>query len=100
MRKCLDDSDDEVRERAYFYIVLIEQSLPAEQSVLDEELSVTAESDNELEELREFVFDPSQNIDVDALEKYLTENAEALKESDELISIDVSKMVRKNAPTT
>ena len=68
LRKCLDDSDDEVRERAYFYIVLIEQSLPAEQSVLGEELSITAESDNELEELRDFVFDPSQNIDVDALE--------------------------------
>lgn len=24
LRKCLEDSDDEVRERAYFYIVLIE----------------------------------------------------------------------------
>lgn len=25
LRKCLEDSDDEVRERAYFFIVLIEQ---------------------------------------------------------------------------
>ena len=34
LRKCLDDSDDEVRERAYFYIILIEKDL--EDSVLDE----------------------------------------------------------------
>lgn len=27
LKKCLDDSDDEVRERAYFYIVLIEKQL-------------------------------------------------------------------------
>ena len=27
LRKCLDDSDDEVRERAYFYIVLIEKDM-------------------------------------------------------------------------
>jgi len=27
LRKCLNDSDDEVRERAYFYIVLIEKDL-------------------------------------------------------------------------
>ena len=27
LKKCLDDSDDEVRERAFFYIVLIEKDL-------------------------------------------------------------------------
>ncbi len=27
LKKCLDDSDDEVRERAYFYIILIEKDL-------------------------------------------------------------------------
>jgi hypothetical protein len=34
LRKCLDDSDDEVRERAYFYIILIEKDLG--ETVLDE----------------------------------------------------------------
>ena len=46
IRKCLDDSDDEVRERAYFYIVLIEQGM--NESVLGEDLKIeeTAESEN------------------------------------------------------
>ena len=34
LKKCLDDSDDEVRERAYFYIVLIEKDMQNHQSVL------------------------------------------------------------------
>jgi coatomer protein complex subunit gamma len=38
LRKCLDDSDDEVRERAYFYIVLIEKDM--KDSVLDERLAI------------------------------------------------------------
>jgi hypothetical protein len=66
--------------------------------VLDEELSVTAESDNELEELRNFVFDPSQNIDVEALEQYLNDNADEIKESEEILQIDVSQMVKKEVP--
>jgi vesicle coat complex subunit len=46
IRKCLDDSDDEVRERAYFYIVLIEHGM--NESVLGEDLQIdeTAESEN------------------------------------------------------
>jgi coatomer protein complex subunit gamma len=34
LKRCLDDSDDEVRERAYFYIVLLEKDL--EDTVLDD----------------------------------------------------------------
>ena len=33
LKKCLEDSDDEVRERAYFYIVLIEKDM--QESVLN-----------------------------------------------------------------
>lgn len=66
--------------------------------MLDEDLSVTAESDNELEELRNFVFDPAQNIDVDALEQYLNDNADEIKESEEILQIDVSQMVKKDVP--
>lgn len=43
LRKCLDDSDDEVRERAYFYIVLIEKDL--QNSILDDEMSLKSEDD-------------------------------------------------------
>lgn len=60
-----------MRERAYFYICLIESDMKAEESCLSDELSLTAESDNELGDLRDFVFKPENNIDVDALESYL-----------------------------
>ena len=38
LKKCLDDSDDEVRERAYFYIVMIEQDM--KKSILQEEIQL------------------------------------------------------------
>ena len=73
LRKCLDDSDDEVRERAYFYIVLIEKDLG--ETVLDEELMIKEDDgEEELIELREFVFDQETNINIDALEAYLNAN--------------------------
>ena len=43
LRKCLDDSDDEVRERAYFFIILIEQDM--KESVLDADLALSAADD-------------------------------------------------------
>ena len=56
LRKCLDDSDDEVRERAYFYIVLIEKDVQG--TVLEEKLQIQDQDDeDELIELRDFVFD-------------------------------------------
>ena len=86
LKKCLDDSDDEVRERAYFYIVLIEKDMQDCQSVLQDNM-VIPESDNEedeeLLELRDFVFDQETNINVDALEAYLNENKEQLCDQDE-----------------
>jgi coatomer protein complex subunit gamma len=79
LRKCLDDSDDEVRERAYFYIVMIEQDM--NNTVLDDNLSISSagglpEDKQEMAEVRNFIFDTNTNIDVNALEQYLTTNQE------------------------
>lgn len=72
IRKCLDDSDDEVRERAYFYIVLIEHGM--NESVLGNDLALdnfenTNDSKNNnneelYEDLQNFVFNTDKNIDV------------------------------------
>jgi coatomer protein complex subunit gamma len=79
LRKCLDDSDDEVRERAYFYIVLIEKDLG--ETVLEEQLQIQdQDGEDELIELRDFVFDQQTNINVDALEAYLNANKAKLIE--------------------
>lgn len=77
LKKCLDDSDDEVRERAYFYIVMIEQDM--NNSVLDDNLSISSKGglkdDNEdMAEVRNFIFDINTNIDVNALEQYISAN--------------------------
>jgi hypothetical protein len=87
LKKCLDDSDDEVRERAYFYIVLIENDMK-EDSVLGEDFALT-EQDEELVALRDFVFDQDININVDALEAYLNQNKEAIEEQEDEINIDI-----------
>lgn len=80
LRKCLDDSDDEVRERAYFYIVLIEKDL--QNSILEDDMSLKDENEDdqgEMIELRKFVFDQETNINVDALEAYLNANMEEME---------------------
>lgn len=48
MHKCLQDSDDEVRERALFYIGLLEEN----QKVVDP----STESDDR-DDIKEFIFD-------------------------------------------
>ena len=70
-----------------------------EESCLGQDLILTAESDNELGELRDFVFDTNQNIDVDALESYLQQNAQIIQEQDDLIDVDLSKMVAEKPAT-
>lgn len=99
LRKCLEDSDDEVRERAYFFIVLIEQDL--KESVLEGDLALSEADDassagdmQELADLRQFVFDPHHNIDVNALEAYLTDNKDQIVEQEnELFSVDIKSMM-------
>mmetsp|Transcript_33485 Transcript_33485/g.51413 ORF Transcript_33485/g.51413 Transcript_33485/m.51413 type:complete len:334 (+) Transcript_33485:1013-2014(+) len=96
LKKCLDDGDDEVRERAYFYIVLIEKDL--QDSVVEEELSLKSDTDfndPDLAEFKDFVFDMDTNIDVDALQTFLTDNKEALVNSEEEVTIEVTAEVAK-----
>ena len=68
----MDDSDDEVRERAYFYIVLLEKDMDT--TVLDQDSNTLQQEGDEIEEFRDFVFDQDTNINIDALENYLNEN--------------------------
>lgn len=76
LQKCLTDSDDEVRERAFFYINLLSQK--GDESFLQEGLFDFSEEANispdgalEKEEIRDFVFDDESVIDVDALEAFV-----------------------------
>jgi len=102
LRKCLEDTDDEVRERAYFFIILIEQDM--KESVLEADLALSHEADGddigsaedlqEMADLRRFVFDQRQNIDVNALESYLAENKDRIVEQEEaLFSVDMKNMI-------
>ena len=90
LKRCLDDSDDEVRERAFFYIVLIEKDM--KETVLEEKLMLQNEGD-EIDELRDFVFDQETNINVDALEAYLVANQDELCEQEDEINVDTKKMI-------
>lgn len=87
LKKCLGDSDDEVRERAYFYIVLIEKDM--HETVLMQNLQLQPveqeEEDEEFLQLRDFVFDQDTNINVDALETYLNANRDLLCEQEDEI---------------
>ena len=97
LKKCLDDSDDEVRERAYFYIVLIEQDM--KDSVLQQNMKLSDqeedEDDADLLELRNFVFDEETNINVDALEAYLNANKQDLCEQEDELDINIESMMVK-----
>ena len=64
LKKCLNDSDDEVRERALFYVNLLDAS------------SEFFEKTDETDELKDYMFDATQMLDVDALEAYITANRE------------------------
>ena len=90
LKRCLDDSDDEVRERAFFYIVLIENDM--KETVLEDDPMLQNEGD-EINELRDFVFDQETNINVDALEAYLVANKDELCEQEDEINVDTRKMI-------
>ena len=75
LRKCINDSDDEVRERAFFYL-----SVLGETDGISEEISTdlnnsssNGNTEAELGEVRDFIFDSDQVIDIDALEQFITE---------------------------
>lgn len=56
LRKCLNDSDDEVRERAFFYL-----SVLGESDGISDEISTgnsgNENADQEVGEIRDFIFD-------------------------------------------
>lgn len=65
LKKCLSDSDDEVRERAHFYIRIFEM----------QEGNDAAEK-TQFDDMKTFLFDDEQTIDVNALETFINENRE------------------------
>lgn len=72
LRKCLNDSDDEVRERAFFYLSVLGES----DGISDEISTGNSANENaeaEVGEIRDFIFDSNQVIDIDALEQFITE---------------------------
>jgi coatomer protein complex subunit gamma len=86
LKKCLTDSDDEVRERAHFYIRIfeIQEGNDAEATALDK---------SQAEDLRHFLFNEEMTIDVSALESYISENRDRLAAEDEF-EIDISSMTQ------
>lgn len=88
MHKCLQDSDDEVRERALFYIGLLEDNNDASDP--------STENEDDRDDVKEFMFENDELIDVDALESYVTENREALSQNEGEFHIDLSNMMISN----
>ena len=62
LQKCLNDSDDEVRERAYFYFDLLSKKV-------------------EQVDVNDF-FNFGEEINIEELERYVTENREELTKDD------------------
>lgn len=94
LRKCLNDSDDEVRERAFFYLSVLGESSGLAEEVSTGSSANSPEAQAELGEVRDFVFDADQEIDVDALEQFITEQKDMLvQENEEEFNIDISSML-------
>ncbi len=72
----MKDSDDEVRERAFFFIRLLEDQ-GSEHSCLSTdfgEADSLEENEEERDEIKNFIFDTTSIVDVDALEGYVLQN--------------------------
>lgn len=73
----MTDSDDEVRERAFFYINLLKKK--GDHQFLGEEVvNISIEMDGEApesalerDEITQFIFDSQTAIDIDALESFV-----------------------------
>lgn len=93
LRKCLNDSDDEVRERAFFYL-----SVLGESEGISEEVSSLASSNDqaqtELNDFRTVLFDQCETIDVDALEQFVMDQKDTLVAEDgQDFTVDISGMI-------
>ena len=77
IRKCLNDSDDEVRERAFFYLSVLGEtdgiSEEISKSVAESSAASSADTAAEMDDIKDFIFDSNQVIDVDALEAFVME---------------------------
>jgi hypothetical protein len=73
LQKCLKDSDDEVRERALFYINLLKEK--QDKTFLSPDVvSLSTEDEDgtpERDDVRQFIFDSQNAIDIDALEAFV-----------------------------
>lgn len=101
LQKCLTDSDDEVRERAFFFINLLktkgDETFMQDEALYNDGLAADPSSledqAQEKDEISNFMFDSDAVIDVDALEAFVKQRREALVASDEPLHIDLSSMV-------
>ena len=104
LRKCLNDSDDEVRERAFFYLSVLGESDGISDEIstdLNNSAAGNANSEAEIGEIRDFIFDTDQVIDVDALEQFVTEQKDTLvQENENDFNVDISSMLVTEKPRT
>jgi hypothetical protein len=70
-----------IRERALFYV-----------NLLDNKSEYFQEQSTETDDLKDYMFDQSQMVDIDALEAFVSENREALigDEDDDSFCIDLA----------
>lgn len=102
LQKCLTDSDDEVRERAYFFINLL-TTKGDETFLKDDEIfdfaqapqpgGSVGDATEEKAEISNFVFDSDAMIDIDALEAFVQQKRDILIASEEPLHIDIGSMV-------
>ena len=98
IRKCLNDSDDEVRERAFFYLSVLGEtdgiSEEISKSVAESSAASSADTAAEMDDIKDFIFDSNQVIDVDALEAFVMEQKDQLvAEESSDFNIDLSSMM-------
>lgn len=100
LKKCLNDSDDEVRERAFFYLNLLEESDGISEEISSTQTSKDPEAQADLGEIRDFIFDSDQAIDVDALEQFVMSQKDQLVAEDSDFNIDISSMIVSTKKTS
>lgn len=94
LRKCLNDSDDEVRERSFFYLSILGEKLDSVTKDTNADGVSTAEEGASMDEMKNFLFDEQEFIDVDALEQFVMQERQNLEEEDtEDFTIDLKPML-------
>jgi len=81
-----------VRERALFYINLLKQK-GDEQFLPTEIVSTDDEESMEKDDVKQFIFDSQQVIDIDALEAFVMLQKDKLVTSEDPLQIDLSHLL-------